>query len=216
MVRASNNWKYKPGSFDSLHFNQIFDSGNEYNIPDLKHGEMIDCDFIPANRILYGKNKGIHCFVEDYYLERFWKRPEVYVKYLKDVKCFFTPDFSLYINMPMAMQIWNTYRNRWVGRYFQENGINIIPSIGWSDERSYEFCFAGIKLGSTVAISTVGTYRTDNSLFEKGFEQMIKMIRPLVIYVYGDRQLQINATQITLINIPSFHKQMRERINKGK
>ena len=212
MVRASNHWRFKPGSFDSLHFNQIFESGNKYNIPYLKKGNVIDCDFIPVNRVLHGNGKGIHCFVEDYYLERFWKRPEVYIKYLKNAKCFFTPDFSLYIDMPLSMQIWNTYRNRWIGRYFQDNRVNVIPSISWSDERSYEFCFSGVEIGSIVAISTVGAYRTDNSLFKEGFEQMVEVVRPKLIYVYGEET--IDATQITQINIPPFHKQMRERIKQ--
>ncbi|MGQ7551471.1 DUF4417 domain-containing protein, partial [Streptococcus suis] len=42
-----------------------------------------------------------------YQFERIWQRPEFYIEKLTEFDCVLTPDFSLYQDMPIAMQIWN-------------------------------------------------------------------------------------------------------------
>ena len=51
-----------------------------------------------------------------------------------------SPDCSLYRDMPLVLQIANTYMNRAVGHYLQAHGIYVIPNIRWGDERSYTTC----------------------------------------------------------------------------
>lgn len=202
----------KPGSFDTLHFDTIFESNNEYGIPTLQCGNLIETQFLPFNMIIKCNNNGIHCFVYDYYLERIWKRPEVYVKYLQKSKVFFTPDFSLYTDIPLSLQIFNTYRNRWIGKYMQEKGINVIPSISWGLENSYKFCFLGIKEGSPVAISTVGIRKHQIDLFKAGVEEMKQNIKPSFIYVYGDKERDYLSSFFNCIFIDSFSKTIRNRL----
>ena len=52
-----------------------------------------------------------------------------------------TPDFSMYTDFPLALQINSHYRKHWLGAYWQSKGITVIPTIFWSDERSFEWCF---------------------------------------------------------------------------
>jgi len=40
------------------------------------------------------------------------------------------------------------YRNRAVGYWLQSNGIDIVPNVRWSDERSYSFAFEGLEQGA--------------------------------------------------------------------
>lgn len=104
-----------------------------------------------------------------------------------------TPDFSLYRDHPLAIQIWNTYRNRWLGARWQQLGMTVIPTVGWSNEQSHAFAFAGIAIGSVVAISTVGTNaeaRRDTTtarLFEAGYRALVDAVRPRSVLVYGER-----------------------------
>ena len=49
-----------------------------------------------------------------------------------------TPDFSLYRDWPVMLQQWNVYHSRWVGRFWQEHGLRIIPTVNWSTPDSYE------------------------------------------------------------------------------
>lgn len=73
--------------------------------------------------------------------------------------CVLTPDFSLYTDMPKAMMIWNTYRSRLLGWFWQQEGLTVIPTVSWADEDSFNFAFDGLPLNATLAVSTVGVKR---------------------------------------------------------
>ena len=60
-----------------------------------------------------------HFFLHDYQFERVWNQPKKYINKLLHYKAVLTPDFSLFTDYPVAVQIWNTYRNRWLGAYWQ-------------------------------------------------------------------------------------------------
>lgn len=54
---------------------------------------------------------GIHFFTQDYQFQRVWMKPDTYMPLLKKAACVLSPDFSLYTDMPVAMQIYNHYRS---------------------------------------------------------------------------------------------------------
>ena len=97
------------------------------------------------------------------------------------------PDFSLYLDMPRAMQIWNTYRSRVVGYYLTKLGYNVIPNVRWTDSDSYDFAFDGIFEGQVVAVGTVGCSKenVDKVLLIEGFTELIKRVKPKLIIIYG-------------------------------
>ena len=158
---------------------------------------IIECDeFIPDDLIGFNyakssenKNCGIHFYVDDYQFERIWNYPEKYIDILKQYECILTPDFSLYLDMPMPMKIWNIYRSRLIGQYFQSRGIKVIPTISWAEEETFKFCFKGIPKGSIVSISTIGVKQDENALkiWRDGVSEMIKQIEPKAILVYGGK-----------------------------
>ena len=158
---------------------------------------IIECDdFIPDDLIGFNyakssenKNCGIHFYVDDYQFERIWNYPEKYVDVLEQYECILTPDFSLYLDMPMPMKIWNIYRSRLIGQYFQKRGIKVIPTISWAEEETFKFCFKGIPKGSIVSISTIGVKQDENALkiWRDGVDEMIKQIEPKAILVYGGK-----------------------------
>lgn len=98
-----------------------------------------------------------------------------------------SPDFSLYLDMPRCMQIWNVYRSRAVGYYLSQLGFNVIPNVRWTDESSYDFAFAGLYTGQTVAVGTLGCSKekSDKTLLINGFIELIKKVRPNNIVIYG-------------------------------
>lgn len=55
-------------------------------------------------------SKGVHFYLDDYQFERIWQRPEYYIDKLKQFDCVLTPDFSLYLDMPVAMMVWMVAR----------------------------------------------------------------------------------------------------------
>lgn len=121
----------------------------KYNMPIITKTDYVPEELIGFNYMLSSvkKNKGIHCFVDDYQFERLWKQPMEYYEKIKEYDCFLSPDFSLYMDMPYAMKIWNVYRSRLIGQIYQNMGIEVIPTINWAEKETFEFCFDGIEQG---------------------------------------------------------------------
>lgn len=191
-TRSSVNWESMPGNYDVLHADMSYESDNKYNIPDI-----LPQDFVPQDLVMYGtevrrgyastKGKCVHFFLDDYKFEPLWNKPIKTLGTIERIGQALSPDFSIYVNDPLVMQMWNTYRSRWLGRFWQENGIQVIPTVVWGDERSYDFCFEGIAKNSTVAIGTVGVRSAEaKALFIQGFYEMIKRLEPKTLIVYGE------------------------------
>ncbi len=128
--------------------------------------------------------KTIHFFIHDYRFESIYENAEYAVEKLKQYHALCSPDFSLYADMPLTLQMYNTFKNRWCGAYWQSLGIKVIPTISWSDERSFDFCFDGVEKGSIVAISTHGNHKCKEE-FMLGYEKMLGIISPSAIICYG-------------------------------
>lgn len=129
--------------------------------------------------------KIVHFFLDDYKFEVLWKDPEPRIEKLKKYRAILSPQFSVYTEMPLALQIFQTFKNRWCGAYFQAKGLKVIPSLVWGEPDTYWFCFDGIEKGSVVAVSTVGM-RTEKDLFLCGYQEMLRRIEPKVVICYGD------------------------------
>ena len=162
-----------------------------WQMPIIECDDFIPDDLIGFNYAKSSENKkcGIHFYVDDYQFERIWNYPEKYVDVLEQYECILTPDFSLYLDMPMPMKIWNIYRSRLIGQYFQKRGVKVIPTISWAEEETFKFCFKGIPKGSIVSISTIGVKQDENALkiWRDCVDEMIKQIEPKAILVYGGK-----------------------------
>jgi len=166
--------------------------GNDYwQMPVIKNDGFIPGNLIGFNYAKTSKDKknGIHFFIDDYQFERIWNYPEKYIEILSEYECVLSPEFSLYWEMPLPMKIWNTYRNRFIGSLFQQNGIKVIPSICWADEATFDFCFCGVEKGSIVAVETNGVKEKEETLqrWKAGMTELIKRIEPSTILIYGGK-----------------------------
>ena len=172
----------------------FFKSTNKYGIPDIKKDEFEVKELIPY-RVDSNRNGTAHFFLDDYRFERCWRNPDSQIEELKKYDGVLSPDFSMYTNYPQAMQIWQVYRNRWCACYWQSLGIKVIPTISWSDEQSFKYCFLGIQKGSTVAIGTVGVLNDEyaKTLFMQGFKEMLKQLEPKEILIYGNKLSELEG-----------------------
>lgn len=160
-----------------------------YEIPSLKKSTHIPQKFIPFSNCLRSKDFDSHImfYEDDFRFDRIWNSPDRYVEVLKKFKGVISPDFSLYRNMPLSMQIWNTYRGKALAHYWQENGIDVIANVRFSDERSYSFCFDGIPKHGIVSVGTHGCIqkRVDQEFFKDGVQELINVLAPHTIIIYG-------------------------------
>lgn len=167
-----------------------FETVGEYGIP-LVRKQEIDIDKIE----LWGyskaksydkeyKDKTIHFFMHDWMFESVYSKPDASMEKLDSYYALLTPDFSCYYDMPMALQIYSTFKNRWCGAYWQSLGKRVIPAMEWGLEPSWKFCFDGVERGSVVAAST---YRRESyeKQYIKGYNKMLEIVEPSAIICYG-------------------------------
>ena len=157
----------------------FFPSSNKYGIPDIKADKLEVKNLIPY-RVDKNRNGTAHFFLDDYRFERCWKNADSQIEELKKYDGALSPDFSMYTNYPQAFQLWQVYRNRWCAAYWQLHGIKVIPTVSWSTEESFKYCFLGIPKHSTVAVGTVGVlnHKESQILFMRGFEEMLQQLEP--------------------------------------
>jgi hypothetical protein len=111
----------------------------------------------------------------------------------------FTPDFTLDPRLSPLQEQFNLFRSRTIGQLVQRRGGNVIPTIGWSFRRSFDYCFRGLYEGGTVAISTNGVLSKVVSfrMFLEGVFELERQLRPEVIFIYCEKiDLQTKARQI--------------------
>lgn len=97
-----------------------------------------------------------------------------------------SPDFSVYGDMPLALQIYNHYRKHWIARFFQECGIKVIASVRCStDERSYDFFLDGEPCNSIIMMSSMWAKKYPLEAQEE-YETVKLGLRPSLILIYGN------------------------------
>lgn len=156
----------------------------------------------------------VHFFTPDFLFERVWYHPRSNLEFLKQFKAVCSPDFSQYTDMPRSMAIWNSYRKQWLGRYWQENGIKVIPTVTWSDEDSFEYCFDGMPHESLVAVSSVGCEKSLEARenFYAGFVKMQEVLNPSQILFYGNKPHWLEGAENVVFIAPAY----KHRFNKAE
>ena len=153
-----------------------------YELPEIK--EWIGFNYVLTDNGPEGK--AVHFFLDDYQFERLWNSPTKYIDKLKRYVCVCSPDFSPMPDMPWAVQVFNHYRKHWVGRWLQENGVTVIPTIRASaDEKSFKYCFDGEPKNSIVMYSAQWTKQKEaRESSQKEYDEMLKRLDPKKIFVY--------------------------------
>lgn len=224
----AGNWKSLPGNFDPLHALDKQPGSGAWDVPMLPLVDPIDVptffiaydDWIPMHRKGHlPDDAGIHFFTDDYRFESCWNNPERALTRMPNCMAVCSPDFSLYRDWPLAIQLWNVYRNRLLGALWAKK-MTVIPTIGWSDKRSYSFCFDGVPNYSVVAISTIGTQGADKEakrLFIAGYEAMLSRLTPSCVMVHGEKApAEVLRHSVEVRQIPAWQTEMRKRVEANK
>ena len=153
-----------------------------------------------------------HFYLDDYQFERVWNYPLRYVEYLKRFDGVLSPDFSVYENYYPRDQKENIYRNRALGAFWLSQGIAVIPSISWNNEKSYNWCFEGVEPGGIVSISTVGSLRTEKGKYSLlfGYSEMINRLKPSTVIIYGRYPKELDNFGVINIRMRSYSEKFEE------
>ncbi len=161
----------------------------ELEFPSIAAVSLIPNRMTPFSKAIGNKDydQWVHFYEDDGAFERLWRNPQKYLPVLQKFRGVIAPDFSLYRDMPLVMQQWNTYRNRAIGHWLQEKGIPVICNVRWGDERTYAFCCDGVPQNSIVSVGSYGCIKVcvDREYFKKGLAHMVSQLSPKTIVVYG-------------------------------
>lgn len=188
-----------------------------YGFPKLRKTFYVPKTLIPFNFAKTEKeagNKCVHFFIDDFQFERIWNAPNRYIKLLQRFEGVITPDFSMLDNMSEAQIIWNCYRNRALAFWLQAKGINIVPTVEWSDYRDLDWCLDGIPQNANIAIGTYGSLinaRRRYGLF-KAIERIVRDIEPNKIICYGPELKEISGLCKEVIFFENYCNIIKKRV----
>jgi len=99
------------------------------------------------------------------------------------------PDYSMWANDPLAIHLMAAYKMRWVGRYWQEAGIQVIPNLTGPRPEDFAFCTAGVPQEPNSAAINLNIIDGN-----EGFNRAVKVytrlfndhVQPKSLLVYGN------------------------------
>ena len=197
----------------------IFNGAGHWDIPIIQPEPYEPIDFVGFNyaKTISKQNtckaNGVHFFIDDYQFERVWNEWKKYGQFLNQFRAVFTPDFSLYTDWPKALQLFSHYKKHFIGAYLQRLGVKVYPTIGWSDESSYDWCFDGEPVKATVAVSSVGTQKNQQAkkAFLMGYDAMLEGLEPRVILFHGNVPKEARGN---IIKIETFQEKQFRKLDK--
>lgn len=189
----------------------IFPGVGDYDIPVLQPEEWKPVQFIGfnyANQCREYEGKGVHFFLDDYQFERVWTKFERSVNMLAKFDAVLTPDWSMFTDWPVAVQIWNHYRKHYVGAYLQNMGVTVYPTVCWAGPNSFDWCFDGEPVGGCVAVSSVGTQlgKESKAAFLYGYDAMMERLNPKIVLFSGKVPGECKGN---IVRIEEFQKKLR-------
>lgn len=112
----------------------LFITDNDLGIPVLDpNKQLIDISlpFQPwgARRRSIDSGGTRHFYIDDYKIEPLWKSPDKLLDSRHRFHGVIEPNFTIGSDSPKALAIWQIYRKRWLSRFWQRHGLNIMVDL---------------------------------------------------------------------------------------
>ncbi|WP_173472881.1 DUF4417 domain-containing protein [Eubacterium ruminantium] len=213
----------KKGSFQYDFFGDIY-AGDANRVGKYGFPQLAEEDYIPTQQVkpfnymlsLDEPEKWwIHCFCDDYQFERLWTGFDYYMNYIIRLNGFISTDYSLYRDYDDDKLIWNCYRNRCMAYAVQKNNGIMIPTAGFGPEKTWDWCFDGLPMNSSVAVTTNGTLDDPEArrIFVGGIDALVHTVYPKNLIVCGKYSEWLNNKypNVNIVGIPSYGQQWQRR-----
>lgn len=184
----------------------------KYDIPFIRPEPYVKCKYFPfgnKNAQYKRREHGLHFFVYDYRFSVLWTTRSKYQNMLPEFRAVLAPDFSLYYDSPIMVQMWNHYRKHLLAAWMQSIGCRVYPVIRWGDKRSWDFCFDGEPYNATVCVSSKGMLREkeEKRIFLEGYDKMLEVLAPETIMFYGSIPKECKGN---IIPVDEFTRRFKE------
>lgn len=213
------NYREKRGAYLNCE-KRMFPGVGYYDFPMMEpvHMDVEGVELVGFNYAKTCKNpedKILHFYVDDYQFERVWNDPDRCIPMLRKFKAVLAPDFSIYDDFPMAVNLFNHYRKQWCAAYWQEHGITVIPTICYGTPETYGWCFEGTPKHSLISISTIGGFgnHSDNKQsWLDGYYKCLEVLQPSEILLFGKQYPEIKFDG-PIIVAPNAQLEKKKRLS---
>ena len=140
-------------------------------------------------------HQAVACFyTEDFHFESVYTDTAKNAKKILNLgmEASIMPNFSINPESPIATWVWAAYRSFFVGRFFQEAGIPVIPDIQYGgDDKVLDLTILGIPKGAGVVSTQIQNARGDTSKVRmiarklKEAEDRLEF-KSIIVYGYTD------------------------------
>ena len=243
ILQDDTNEEYLTEEPDILAYNEdiYFPSKNPYDIPELREdklykgsiddicygvNDVLDADktylclYASHNIVKTATNNIIGFYVDDERFNVVWNNAVEILNRFKEIrpKALMTPNFSIWADVPKPLQIMSWYKTMWCGRYWQEAGFDILPTLNWGGSKTYEFCFLGLpKNIPTVSIQArnIKTKQEKNN-FINGLLEVRKKVNFKELICYGriPQEFKKDLTDVKIKEIQSWQEKKQNDTNK--
>lgn len=149
-------------------------------------------------------------YEHDIKLRPMWHNAFKYMDRLLEHPGIISWDFSMYRNMPFALQYWNCFRGRLLGSLYERCGGTCIPNVRPTDSRSLAYSLDGLPTEATIAMGTLSALQTpeDKAVFAMYVSETVRRLRPKNIIVYGQAPESIFSPALDAgVNVVNFPTQ---------
>lgn len=122
-----------------------------------------------------------HFYTEDYRFSGLWSRPTAVVD--SAAVAAVEPNWSVHAQTPRAVAIWQTFRKRWLARYWQASGMRIWVDL-YVDRRWRDENLLGVPF-HWASFATRGSSRTPADLEEEVAHAELHTQAQATVLVYG-------------------------------
>lgn len=132
-------------------------------------------------------------FTHDSKFSNWWELPAYYTAKVisAGTRYAICPDFSFYYTTPRVIHLQGVYQSQWLGRFFQEAGMKVIPRIQFDDENSLEFCLLGIPKNPPIVAISVQNFGTEDKNKKEDEKNVTRIIQKAIDLVEPTKQVLI-------------------------
>jgi hypothetical protein len=167
----------------------VFPSSNEFGIPDLLPHKIAKFVPLPFTRWNAGKRshrlRGVaHYYTDDARFTGLLKNPDAVKE--TGFSCFVEPNFSTNDTQPLTLVLQEIYKKRWLARYWQGLGYNIIVDLAIAP-RYREYALLGVPYRTQAYGTYYSPKENDLEWLEDDYIQARTHAgrRPDIFIVYG-------------------------------
>lgn len=190
----------------------VFASDNEYEIPCLlpetQATELLNpvMPYGAESRTKAGVGT-YHFYVEDYRFESVWQKPGNVLN--SGCVAITEPNISLFNTTPKAWAIFQTFRKRWIARFYQQFGVKVFVDLN-VNQKFYELNMLGVPKGWKAFSTRAYADRIDALEAEIEIAKKWSGNKPLMFVVGGGEKAQKICQKEKVIYVENWMTERKE------